>query len=277
MTLRIDVENPPLLTRVLAQYRGLWLVAEGRLAPARGRLPDTPVTGDYVELDEAGAISAVRPRGGTIVRQGPDGAQVLAANVDLVLAVEPLDNLNERRLERFVALAGEVPHQIVLTKADIGPPSDLGLNVSTVTGEGLDTVRSWLTPGLTAVILGASGAGKSTLVNTLLGEERMKTAPVRASDQRGRHTTVTRELIPLPGGASIIDTPGIRVAGLWDGRGVTFPDIDELALSCRFANCAHDTEPGCAVRGQVSPERLAAWRKLQAELSEPARGGASRR
>ncbi len=139
--------------------------------------------------------------------------------------------------------------------------------MSALTGEGLGVLRSLLTPGTTAVLLGASGTGKSTLVNALLGEERMKTGEVRASDLRGRHTTVTRELLALPSGASLIDTPGIRVAGLWDGTGESFNDVDSLAAECRFADCGHDTEPGCAVREALDPERIAAWRKLQRELA----------
>jgi ribosome biogenesis GTPase len=115
------------------------------------------------------------------------------------------------------------------------------------------------------VLLGPSGAGKSTLVNALLGEERQATGAVRAGDGRGRHTTVTRELIALPGGALLIDTPGVREVGLWDGAGESYADIDELAASCRFADCAHETEPGCAVREAVEPERIEAWRKLQRE------------
>ena len=254
--------------RVLAQYRGLWLVDEFGLVPAR-RLPEPPVTGDYVGLDAGGAIACLYDRAGVIVRRAAGtatAAQVLAANVDLALVVEPLPNPNERRLERFIALAGDVPHTVVLTKADLaGPPRPAGLAVSATTGEGLDSLRTLLAPGTTAVILGASGAGKSTLVNALLGEQRQATQPVRASDHRGRHTTVTRELITLPGGASLIDTPGIRVAGLWNGTGESFADVETLAEDCRFSDCAHDTEPGCAVREALDPARLAAWHKLQRE------------
>jgi ribosome biogenesis GTPase len=115
------------------------------------------------------------------------------------------------------------------------------------------------------VLLGRSGAGKSTLVNALLGEARQETQPVRAADGRGRHTTVTRELIPLPGGALVLDTPGLRSIGLWDGAGAAFVDIDELAAGCRFADCRHDGEPGCAVRDVVEPGRITAWRKLARE------------
>ena len=277
--------------RVLAQYRGHWLVAleaENRLVTARGRLTETPVTGDWVGVDEGGAIAHVFERSGTIVRRapgergGPVSAHELAANVDLALVTEPLPDPKARRLERFAALAasGGVPVALVLTKADL---DDVGYEtaaalarrlgmadavaVSAVTGEGMGVLRSLLAPGTTAVLLGASGTGKSTLVNALLGEERMKTNEVRAPDRRGRHTTVTRELLALPSGASLIDTPGIRVAGLWDGTGESFNDVDSLAAECRFADCGHDTEPGCAVRAALDPERVAAWRKLQRELA----------
>ena len=142
------------------------------------------------------------------------------------------------------------------------------LAVSAVTGEGMGALRQLLTPGTTAVLLGASGTGKSTLVNALLGEERQETGEVRASDRRGRHTTVTRELLTLPSGAYLIDTPGIRVAGLWDGTGESFADVDELATAVPLrATARHETEPGCAVRAQLDPERVAAWRKLQRELA----------
>jgi ribosome biogenesis GTPase len=274
--------------RVLAQHRGLWLITGQQLVPAR-RLPEPPVTGDWVEVDPAGAIAAICERHGTLIRQDPGGgAQVLAANVDLALIVEALPEPNERRAERIVALAaaGGVPAVLVLTKADLTEDGAEvaarlarrlgvvdGVAISSPTGDGLDALRQLLVPGKTTVLLGPSGAGKSTLVNALLGEERQATGPVRASDGRGRHTTVTRELLELPGGALLIDTPGLRQAGLWDGPGDSFADIEALAAGCRFADCGHDTEPGCAVRGAVAPERLDAWRRLGREQSSHERAG----
>jgi ribosome biogenesis GTPase len=219
-----------------------------------------------------------------IIRRAPGEAadgQVLAVNVDLALITEPLPDPNERRLERFAALAtsGGAPVALVLTKADLdeegyAKATQLGrrlgaadaVAVSVRTGEGIDVIRGLLDPGATAVLLGASGTGKSTLINTLLGEDRQKTGEIRA-DGRGRHTTVTRELLTLPGGAFLIDTPGIRIAGLWEGVGDTFADVEELALGCRFSDCGHTTEPGCAVRAGLPAERIEAWRKLQEELA----------
>jgi ribosome biogenesis GTPase / thiamine phosphate phosphatase len=279
--------------RVLAQYTERWLVAtpgeeqQVRLVPARGRLRRStegpPVTGDWVALDTDGTIVAVLERRGTIVRRaaGPvSRAQVLAANVDLALIIEALPNPNPRRIERFAALAaaGGVPSALILTKADLDPDAwqaatplarQVGLTdaitVGATTGEGLGAVRSILTCGATTVLLGASGAGKSTLANSLLGADRQATGAVREYDGRGRHTTVVRELLALPGGALLIDTPGIREVGLWDSADGAFADIEAAAVNCRFTDCAHDAEPGCAVRNDVDQQRIAAWRKLARE------------
>jgi ribosome biogenesis GTPase len=275
--------------RVLAQHRGHWMVAEpgaaeSRLLTARGRMRENPpVTGDWVAVDGDGEIAALLERRGTIVRRAAGAAtaaQVLAANVDLALITEPLPDPNERRIERLAALAQAdgIPVALLLTKADLDDDPDrraaviarqLGLPdavaVSAVSGDGIAVLRTLLRPDATAVLLGPSGAGKSTLVNALLGEERQATGEVRAGDGRGRHTTVTRELIALPGGALLIDTPGIREIGLWDGAGETYADIDELAAGCRFSDCSHESEPGCAVRAAVEPERIEAWRKLARE------------
>lgn len=280
--------------RVLAQHSGMWRVAEPgtgavRLVHARARLrarPEgPPVTGDWVALDGGDAIAAVLARHGTVVRraagEGRAEQQVLAANVELALIVEPLPDPNERRMQRLIAIAaaGDVPSALVLTKADLDDDADatarglartLGvadaIAVSARTGAGLGIVRSLIPPGSTAVLLGPSGAGKSTLVNALLGEQRQATGAVRETDGRGRHTTVTRELLALPHGGLVIDTPGVREIGMWDG-GVqdTFDDIAELAAGCRFRDCRHDREPDCAVRDAVDPARLEAWRKLARE------------
>jgi ribosome biogenesis GTPase len=258
--------------------------AESRLLTARGRMRENPpVTGDWVAVDGDGEIAALLERRGTIVRRAAGAAtaaQVLAANVDLALITEPLPDPTERRIERLAALAQAdgLAVALLLTKADLDDDPDrraaviarqLGLPdavaVSAVSGDGIAVLRTLLRPDATAVLLGPSGAGKSTLVNALLGEERQATGEVRAGDGRGRHTTVTRELIALPGGALLIDTPGIREIGLWDGAGETYADIDELAAGCRFSDCSHESEPGCAVRAAVEPERIEAWRKLARE------------
>ncbi|MBJ7354110.1 MAG: ribosome small subunit-dependent GTPase A [Thermoleophilaceae bacterium] len=279
--------------RVVAQHSGRWLVnmvgseTEPQLLSARSRLrQDPPTVGDWVAVDPEGAIVAVLARHGVLVRRAAGeatAAQVLAANVDLALIVEPLPDPNQRRLERLVsiAVADSVPAALVLTKADLDPDGDAtaarlarqlpvtsALAVSAVDRTGFDALLKLLEPGTTAALIGRSGAGKSTLVNTLLGVERQATQPVRASDGRGRHVTVTREMIALPGGALIIDTPGLREVGLWDGAQAVFAEIDRLAADCRFADCQHESEPGCAVREAVDPAELAAWRKLAREQEE---------
>ncbi|MEV7780587.1 ribosome small subunit-dependent GTPase A [Kitasatospora sp. NPDC088351] len=252
-----------------------------------------PCTGDWAAVDLAAApmptVAALLPRSTAIIRKvagkRSDG-QVLAANVDTVLiaaslAAEP----DLGRIERFLALAWESGAEplVVLTKADLVDDADFiradvegiapGVTVLTVsagTGEGVDVLRA-CTPGTTALI-GQSGVGKSTLTNVLAGAEVMAVQQARAADQKGRHTTTTRELIPLPGGGVLIDTPGLREVGLYGGEGVAmaFADIAELAEECRFHDCGHHTEPGCAVRaaledGTLPQRRMDSYLKLQRE------------
>jgi ribosome biogenesis GTPase / thiamine phosphate phosphatase len=280
--------------RVVAEHRAGYLVRDGAaadvLARARGRLYDAaevggalPAVGDWVAL-RGQTIEAVLPRRTSISRQVAFRAsdeQVLAANMDVVCIVMGLDgDFNVRRLERYLTTAwntGATP-VVVLTKLDLGADAELlgvaegtamgvaVLPVSSVTGEGLEALEPELRPGRTAVLLGSSGVGKSTLINRLLDEDRIATAGLRR-DGRGRHTTRHRELFALPGGALIIDTPGLRELQLWEGDvDEAFADVVELAARCRFSDCAHETEPGCAVREGIDPERLKAYRKLQREL-----------
>jgi ribosome biogenesis GTPase len=287
--------NEAVPARVICVHRSLYDVVSGS-EPYRAELPgkflhecrarsDLPAVGDWVEIvPRAGraSILQVLPRRTALVRRAPGGeAQVLAANVDLALIATSLNmDLSERRLDRYLALARDsgVAPVIVLTKSDLGAePPDLAhtgapvLVTSAVSRTGLDELRALLAPDRTAVLLGSSGTGKSSLVNALLEEERQAVLPID-EDDRGRHTTTRRELIAVPSGGFIIDTPGLRELQLLAG-GVE--DVDELALACRFADCAHDTEPGCAVRaaiasGTLSEERLESWRKLARELRRAA-------
>ena len=245
--------------------------------------------------DGRSLLQAVLPRRTHLARKvpGPTTAvQVVAANVDVVLIVGGLDDdYNPRRLERALVLAwdGGARPAIVLNKADLLAPDLLAARVratedvapgvpvlamSAATGEGLDGLEAIVAPGQTAALIGSSGVGKSTLVNRLLGADRQRTAEVRAHDSRGRHTTTHRELLRLPGGALLVDTPGLRELQLWaapDALEGAFADVDALAASCRFADCAHGEEPGCAVLaaaadGTLGPARLESYRKLQREL-----------
>ena len=218
-------------------------------------------------------------------------AQTLAANIDVAFVVSSLGpELEPRRIERYLVTiweSGATP-EIVLTKADrledpwpmvaeveavaLGVPVHV---VSSVTGQGLDALRARIQPGTTAVLVGSSGVGKSTLVNRFVGHEQMAVNEVRADDDEGQHTTSHRELILLPGGGVVIDTPGIRELQLWDasesGMSETFSDVEELAGECRFNDCTHTSEPGCAVlaavaSGELASDRLQSWFKLQREL-----------
>ncbi len=253
-----------------------------------------PATGDWVVVepgpDDKLVIARVLPRRHTLARRDPSEAivdQVLVANVDVVAFVHGLDRpLPPGRLERFLVLAWDSGAQpaVILTKADrtellreitlvveATSPDVQVLATSRVDAFGIDAVLKLVAPRTTCALVGASGAGKSTLVNLLVGHERLATKEVRARDSKGRHTTVARELILVPGGGALIDTPGIRSVGVWadeDALGRVFRDVIELAESCRFTDCAHDREPGCAVRGVVSDARLARYRALRHEIDE---------
>jgi ribosome biogenesis GTPase len=265
--------------------------ASGRLRHAAADPAELPAVGDWVAVDPAsGVVHAVLPRRGGIARADPGGrsqAQILAANVDVALLLGSLNlDLNVRRLERLLALAvdGGAEPVVVLSKADLVPDPDahiatvrdaLGATVpviaiSTHAGTGLDALSQWLRAGVTAVLLGSSGVGKTTLLNALSGGSR-RTATIRASDDRGRHATTARELVPLASGAVVIDTPGLRLPRMWvSGDLSAFSDVLELAAQCRFADCAHGGEPGCAVAaaladGTLAHDRYAGWLKLERE------------
>jgi ribosome biogenesis GTPase / thiamine phosphate phosphatase len=285
--------------RVAAQHRGAYVLwtGDGELrARAAGRLfyehevgAPVPAVGDWVGVRET-TITTILPRRGAFLRKraglGSD-EQVLAANVDTAFLLAGLDDdFSLRRLERYVATAWESGAEpvIVLTKSDLcDDVADALLQVesvaigvpvypiSNVTGVGIDELETRLQPGRTAVLLGSSGVGKSTLLNRLAGSELMRTSEI-AADGTGRHTTTHRELVRLPGGALVIDTPGLRELQFWEGDlNAAFEDIETLAANCRFRDCAHAREPGCAVLaaaddGTLSLDRLRSWRKLQREL-----------
>ena len=288
--------------RVVAEHRGGYYVRSqlgDRLAHARGRLRDDeiwggmPAVGDWVAVCDAPgerfAIEALLPRRTKVSRKTPwlkAEEHILVANVDLVLIVSGLDaDFNPRRLERYLVAAWDsgADPVVVLTKLDLlDDPGKLGeaeevavgvpvLTVSNVTGEGIDAVRALLKPARTLVLLGSSGAGKSTLANRLAGREVMATGDLR-NDGRGRHTTRHRQLLVLPGGAILVDTPGLRELQVWEGDvDSAFADIAELAAECRFNDCAHSSEPGCAIRealedGSLDPERWASYVRLEREL-----------
>jgi len=305
----VDGQQPARVARVDRGGHVLALTADGpvraRTIARMARGPDPlahPTVGDWVVVrppsdDNLASVEAVLPRRSAFVRHASGNqtaAQALAANVDTALVVVSLASaVNARRLERLVTIAwsgGAVP-VVVGSKADAcadlaGARAALAeaavgvdvVIVSAVTRMGLEDLASLATSGRTVVLLGASGVGKSTLVNCLLGEERLATKAIR-DDGKGRHTTTSRELVVLPTGGVLIDTPGLRGLALWDtemGLDQTFADIEALAGDCRFRDCAHAGEPGCAVRGAVddgtlAADRLAAYNKLQRELAYLAR------
>jgi ribosome biogenesis GTPase len=294
--------------RVAVQHRGAYDVltelgelrcdVAGRLYEESRSPADLPAVGDWVAVaaraeEDAGTIHALLPRRTRFSRKTAWQAaeeQVLAANVDVVFIVTSLnEDLNLRRLERYLILARESGAEpvVLLTKSDLAADAEPALEavrsvaadvavhaLSSLTGDGLDAVRAYLRPGVTAALLGSSGVGKSTLVNTLVGDELLETRELR-NDGQGRHTTVRRELVPLPGGALVIDTPGMRELQLWvadEALEETFDDVTSLFAHCRFSDCSHESEPGCAVKealadGTLPQERWDSYLKLEAELA----------
>ena len=298
-----ELDDPSLVpARVLAEHKHLFEVVtssgsgHARLTGAARKANIRPAVGDFVVLeprDDASLIRGLLPRRSSLSRKVPGevtAEQVLAVNIDFVVIVEPLDaGPNLRRVERYLTAAWQSGAQpvVALTKSDVADDSLQALSTvtdvapgaevvltSVITGEGLDRLRALDRPGATLVVLGRSGAGKSSLINELSGDEVMPTRAVRA-DGKGRHTTTHRQMLSLPGGGSIIDTPGIRELQLWDASDTTdttFPDIANLAGACRFNDCAHVTEPGCrvleAVRdGELDPARLQSYRKQLREAA----------
>ena len=284
--------------RVTVAYGATFRVATTRgdeLADTSGRLKhdaterrDLPAVGDWVAIKPTtiargrSTIHAVLPRTSVFSRRAAgEGTleQIVATNVDVMFLVTDLDmDFNVRRLERYLTMTWESGARpvILLNKSDIGESADERAAeaaavapgvpihlISARTGAGLEALDTYLVPGRTVAVLGSSGVGKSTLINRLLGEERLATNTVRESDQRGRHTTTHRELVALPGGALLIDTPGMREIQLWSSdAGIleAFDDVSTLAAGCFFANCGHESEPRCAVKAAVADGRLAADR-----------------
>jgi ribosome biogenesis GTPase len=245
-----------------------------------------PIVGDFVECDGE-RIRGILPRHSQVARIAPGGShdvQVLAANLDLLFIVIGLDrDFNLRRIERYLVLAVEsgVEPVIVLNKADLCvdrdkraeevrrvAPQRTVIVSSAVDRSGVDEIRNLITENKSSALIGSSGAGKSTLMNLLLGEERQTVRSVRESDHRGRHTTTRRQMFRIPGGGWLMDQPGLREIQILAGEEAVdeaFPDVTDLASECRFRDCRHENEPGCAVREAIDPARLKSFAKLRRE------------
>ncbi|MBI5247436.1 MAG: ribosome small subunit-dependent GTPase A [Elusimicrobia bacterium] len=299
--------------RLVEEQRGLFQIMSAKgVASARttgnmrhkaeGRA-DLPAVGDWIAAEfppheKVALIRRILPRRTKLSRKAAGDVmmeQVIAANLDAVLVMTALNaEFNPRRLERFLTVSRESGAEpvLVLNKLDACPDAAALLEqarsiagdaaviaVSAKTGAGLEALNAWIKPGRTVGLVGSSGVGKSTLVNRLAGNEKIKTAETRSTDERGRHTTTHRQLFVLPGGGILLDTPGMREMQFWEadqGLAKTFDEIEALAPNCRFKDCAHAAEPGCAVKaavaaGTVLQDRIDAWRKLKREASAEAR------
>lgn len=299
----LPTQGPALPARVTAVFKERWqlITPEGeQFATLKAKVyyydgqEAFPTTGDYVlALPAPGDWQIVKtlPRKTFFSRlDGWHGTeQAVAANMDVVFAVQSLnENFNLKRLERYLALAWNSGAQpvVLLTKADFpGNHAEKTAQAQSVagtapvialsakTGQGIGQLDPYLAPGVTAVFLGSSGVGKSSLVNRLAGADVMSVSGIRERDSMGRHTTTHRQLLRLPSGMLVIDTPGMRELGMWEAReGVAdaFPDVEQYLGRCRFSDCRHQQEPGCAIRaamerGELSPQRFASWQQLMGE------------